>query len=116
MGFNITTDSNGDGEATVKLVSDIIIGDATAFKVGNFESVEFFQLIVYTRIPDVNDPVSGGGEGGGTGGRFGSFPLSPPKLSGVALKRGNELVVKIKAGPDNAASDFRVLIPYQVVE
>lgn len=115
MGFNITTDSNGDGEATKRLVSDIIIGNPTSFKVGSFESVEFFQLFVYTRIPDVDDPVSGGG-GPGSGGRFGSFPLSPPKLTGTFFKRGNELVVKIKAGVDNAASDYRVLVPFQVVE
>ena len=112
MAFNITADSNGDGEATKKLVSDIIIGNAVAFKKGNFDSVEFFALYVYTRKKESDDPTSG--DGGGTG--FpGHFILSPPKLTGRFARRGDELVVKVEAGVANATSDYRVLIPYQAV-
>lgn len=116
--FNLTTDVNGDISKVTKLVSDIIIGMPTAFKDGAFESREFFNLYVYTRKPESDYPTGGGSDGGGSGGAGGAGAtfLSRPKLAGALFRRGEELVVKIEAGIDNAASLYHVLIPYQVID
>lgn len=113
MPVQLTTDSSGDAETAEKLGSDIIIGSPLAFQDGQFESVEFFNLYVYSRA-ESSEGVTGGGGGGSGGGRV--TMLSPPKLEGSIFKRGDELVVRIEAGIDNALKVFHVLIPYQVID
>lgn len=108
----LTTDVNGDAEEVKKLRSDIIIGTPLAFQDGQFETVEFFNLYVYSRA-ESSEGITGGGGGGG-GGR--ATMRSLPKLEGAILKRGDELVVRIEAGVANATKVFHVLIPYQVIE
>lgn len=113
--YSLTTDSNGDVEKAEKLIYDIIIGQPLAFQDGKFETIEFFNLYVYSRA-ESSEGVTGGGSGGGSGGAGGSTMRSPPKLTGIVFKRGDELVIKIEAGAENAAKVYHVLIPYQAVD
>lgn len=93
----------------------MMIGKPLAFQDGQFQTVEFFNLYVYTRT-ESSQGVTGGASGSGGAGGAGATMLSPPRLSGNLFHRGDELVIRVEAGAINALKVYHVLIPYQVVE
>lgn len=115
MPFTVTTNASGIVTATKVLPFDMIVGRITSFSDGNYETIEFFDLYVYTRGPSSQDVSSGGGSGSSGGGPAGGGTArSPENLVGTIFRRGQELVVTIKNGV--ASTVYHVLIPYQVIE